>query len=41
MTCGVGDPKEDVEAETSDDDDAEVTSQDELLVSVAAIRVGF
>ena len=34
-------PKEQIEAETSDDEDAEITSNDELMVAVAAIRVGY
>jgi len=34
-------PKEQIEAETSDDEEAEITSNDELMVAVAAIRVGY
>ena len=41
--CIAGDPspKEQIEAETSDDEEAEITSNDELMVAVAAIRVGY
>lgn len=38
-----GDPPPDkqIEAETSDDEDAPVTSNDEFIAVVAAVRVGY
>ena len=43
QSCAAGDPspKEQIEAESSDDEDAEITSNDELMVAVAAVRVGY
>ncbi len=39
--CPAGDLTQEVDADTSDDEDAAVTSQDELQVAVAALRVGY
>ena len=38
-----GDPPPDVqiEAETSDDEDAQLTCHDEMLLAIASIRVGY
>ncbi|CAK0772853.1 hypothetical protein CVIRNUC_004006 [Coccomyxa viridis] len=34
-------PNEKIEAESSDDEDAKITSNDELIVAVAAVRIGY
>ena len=34
-------PSEQIEADTSDDEDAPITSNDELFAAVAAVRLGY
>ena len=43
VMCSAGDPdpEKEIDAETSNDEDAPVTCNDESLAAIAAIRIGY